>query len=269
MDGIQLIRWSIHRRSAFRRPVEVYNDFFLLCAEEGVFRYAVGEGEGGEAGFGDLVFCAPGLPLRREMRTPFVTFFVAAFTVEAGAGGLPAGFAVPSGKVAARDTRRLASTFAGFQQLRPSQNPNGWAAHLFADLLYLAAPAPPPRRDAAQNSPDALMNEAARRLRQGKDSSETTADVNAVAPTLYALAERLHLSPSQFTRRFEAAFGVAPSEYQAALRTERACALLLETDWTLERIATACGYRDGFYLSRVFRKRMGLSPSAYRKGARV
>lgn len=86
---------------------------------------------------------------------------------------------------------------------------------------------------------------------------------------LTEIARRLYLSPSQLTRRFAASWSLTPSEYQAAVRLQKACALLLETDETLDTIARLCGYRDGFYLSRVFRKQMGMPPSVFRKNSRV
>ncbi|MNW10668.1 DNA-binding transcriptional regulator AraC [compost metagenome] len=48
-----------------------------------------------------------------------------------------------------------------------------------------------------------------------------------------------------------------------------ACSLLTGTTFSLDTIAEACGYETGFYLSRIFTKKMGMSPSAYRKAYRI
>ena len=48
------------------------------------------------------------------------------------------------------------------------------------------------------------------------------------------------------------------------IRMEKAAELMKETDRTLESISFLVGYDDYHYFSRVFRKKMGISPSEYR-----
>ncbi|MCZ8523462.1 helix-turn-helix domain-containing protein [Paenibacillus mucilaginosus] len=50
---------------------------------------------------------------------------------------------------------------------------------------------------------------------------------------------------------------------------QRARTLLLETSLTLDEIADRCGYENGFYLSRIFSRKMRVPPSVYRKIHRV
>lgn len=45
---------------------------------------------------------------------------------------------------------------------------------------------------------------------------------------------------------------------------EQAKELLLGTDLNITEIAEACGFADLFYFSRMFKKRVGSSPRAYR-----
>jgi AraC-like DNA-binding protein len=73
------------------------------------------------------------------------------------------------------------------------------------------------------------------------------------------------LTPVQLIRKFKSAYGVNPLQYLTSIRVKMACRLLLVTEWTLDVIAGKCGYENGFYLSRVFRKTMGVSPSEFRK----
>jgi len=49
----------------------------------------------------------------------------------------------------------------------------------------------------------------------------------------------------------------------------RACQLLLDTDWTVRRIADACGMGHPEHLSRFMRKQVGESPTDYRRRRRV
>lgn len=83
---------------------------------------------------------------------------------------------------------------------------------------------------------------------------------------LEAMAGRVHLSRAQLVRRFRARFGRAPMQFLAELRLEAARELLLETDWTLEKIAQRVGYGDAAFFSRQFKTRFGIAPGQLRKG---
>ncbi|HEY0826808.1 MAG TPA: AraC family transcriptional regulator, partial [Bacilli bacterium] len=87
--------------------------------------------------------------------------------------------------------------------------------------------------------------------------------------SLKRLADSLGLNPVQFTRRFQSAYHITPSQYLKNIRMHRARSLLTETDLTLDQIAGRCGYENGFYLSRVFSQTMKMSPSQYRRTHQV
>ncbi|WP_315373425.1 helix-turn-helix transcriptional regulator, partial [Paenibacillus xylanexedens] len=87
--------------------------------------------------------------------------------------------------------------------------------------------------------------------------------------SLQELAQRLALSPVQLTRRFREAFQETPSGYLKRVRLKKAQNLLADSSLTLNQIAERCGYENGFYLSRVFSKTLGISPSEYRRRHRV
>ena len=46
-----------------------------------------------------------------------------------------------------------------------------------------------------------------------------------------------------------------------------AAELLTSTDLPISDISRRCGYENPFYFSRVFRERMGMPPSEYRRAA--
>ena len=72
--------------------------------------------------------------------------------------------------------------------------------------------------------------------------------------------------PDYFRRCFRKETNRSPLEYLTHLRIERAKALLWQDDaYSVETIATLCGFRDSFYFSSCFKKHTGLSPLAYRK----
>ena len=67
-------------------------------------------------------------------------------------------------------------------------------------------------------------------------------------------------------RRFVAACGVTPVEYLTELRIENAKRLLErrgEMGLTITEIALRCGYYDNHYFSKVFKKRVGVSPEQF------
>lgn len=87
-------------------------------------------------------------------------------------------------------------------------------------------------------------------------------------PPVAELAARMHLSPSQFTRRFYAATGVSPRHFQIRNRLERARQLLEETEMTLQHIAFDLGYQDHFFFARQYKQWMGETPGKTRRKAR-
>ncbi len=72
-----------------------------------------------------------------------------------------------------------------------------------------------------------------------------------------------------FARRFRKATGYAPLEYIQTLRVEEAKQLLERTDRPAEEVACLVGYDDPTHFRRIFRKRVGETPGAYRRRYRA
>jgi PAS domain S-box-containing protein len=83
--------------------------------------------------------------------------------------------------------------------------------------------------------------------------------------TVAELAHAAGLSTSQLNRRFRATYQMSPSEYLQRVRIHEASRLLSETDATIGEVAQRTGFYDQAHLTRTFRKRMGLSPSEFRR----
>ena len=79
-----------------------------------------------------------------------------------------------------------------------------------------------------------------------------------------ALASMANLSTSHFCAVFKKITGFAPLDYFNRLKIRRACELLDGTDFPVKRVAAELGFTDALYLSRVFRKIHGMSPTEYR-----
>lgn len=83
--------------------------------------------------------------------------------------------------------------------------------------------------------------------------------------TVSDMAEQANLSVPHFTRVFRSTFHVSPIQYVVRARIAQASAMLAETAMPLKQIGQAVGYPDPYYLSRMFKKVTGSSPSAYRR----
>jgi AraC-like DNA-binding protein len=75
------------------------------------------------------------------------------------------------------------------------------------------------------------------------------------------------LSKSQFTRAFRKRFGCCFRRYVQNRRLALAQEMML-TDTPLSQIAVNCGMADQAHLSKFFRRRVGQTPSAWRRSAR-
>ena len=79
-----------------------------------------------------------------------------------------------------------------------------------------------------------------------------------------ALAERIHLCPRQFTRRFKDEFNSTPAAFVQRLRLDEARKRLTAADYTVENIADSVGFRDPDSFRRAFVQRFGVAPTQYR-----
>ena len=83
------------------------------------------------------------------------------------------------------------------------------------------------------------------------------------------LAAMENLSERRYREVFQEAFGTSPSNYIIDLRISNAQKLLQDTNLSVAQIAQLCGYKDSLYFSRLFRKKIGMPPLAYRKGVKT
>ena len=82
--------------------------------------------------------------------------------------------------------------------------------------------------------------------------------------SLNDLAELVGLNPSYLSSIFKDIIGVSFSAYLENRRTEEAIRLMQSGTLRISQVAEAVGYSSPNYFSRVFRKRMGMSPEQYR-----
>lgn len=85
---------------------------------------------------------------------------------------------------------------------------------------------------------------------------------------LEALAFELGVSYSRFRQIFREKTGSAPGRYFIDMRIQRACELLEATDLPVQAVSDSLGFDSLFYFSRLFKKRTGLPPTAWRAARR-
>jgi AraC family transcriptional activator FtrA len=82
--------------------------------------------------------------------------------------------------------------------------------------------------------------------------------------TVDDLAQRVHMAPRTFARRFRAETGTTPHDWITEQRVLQARRLLEETDLGVEAVAVRVGFGDAATLRHHFTRRVGATPHAYR-----
>lgn len=246
-------------RERFQFETYRHSRWTLFAVEKGMFRYVRGGGEWTEAVPGELVFFPPDESIRREVIEPLRFHFIS-FDWPTRQAEISFADRFPRLKATIADRPRLFSTMDYLRQACESNDPalRRLVEHLVCDMYVLAQFEKRTNGREAPAARDALMAKV-----------KETIDANGCEGSLKHLAARFHLSPVQLTRRFKAAYGLGPSDYMTNVRLAKVKMLLEETEYTIAHIAHLCGYSDGYYLSRLFAKKLNVTPSVYRKMHRV
>jgi len=86
---------------------------------------------------------------------------------------------------------------------------------------------------------------------------------------LAEVAEAVHVSAPHLSRLFRRETGRTLTDYLQALRISRAREQLAETDDGILTVALACGFQTPEHFFRTFKKRMKITPRAYRLAQRA
>ena len=86
----------------------------------------------------------------------------------------------------------------------------------------------------------------------------------AYAISVMDIAAYVGIDRSHLYTVFKQVLHVSPKEYLTGFRIRKACALLREPSLSIAAVANSVGFENNLYFSKVFHKRMGLSPSQYR-----
>lgn len=81
--------------------------------------------------------------------------------------------------------------------------------------------------------------------------------------TVEKLAQDMHVSRSYLSTVFKRYVGCSPHQYLMDTRLKHAAELLVVERCSVSMAAAQCGYMDIYNFSRMFKKKYGISPSAY------
>lgn len=87
----------------------------------------------------------------------------------------------------------------------------------------------------------------------------------ATPMTMDTLSKQVNLSRRQLDRKFVASFGKTCADYLQEMRLTRSAWLLLNSTYSIERIANLVGYPQTGYFRQRFQARFNLTPSQYRQ----
>ncbi|MGN0157973.1 MAG: response regulator [Brotaphodocola sp.] len=82
--------------------------------------------------------------------------------------------------------------------------------------------------------------------------------------SIEGLAERFNISTNHFNRIFKQVYDIACKDYLITVRVEAAKQYLSSPILTVREVGSMIGYPDSNYFTKVFRKRVGVTPTEYR-----
>ncbi len=87
--------------------------------------------------------------------------------------------------------------------------------------------------------------------------------------SLNDIAREANLSPYHFIRVFKAETGLTPFDFYLNIKIENACQMLKNKRKTISEIGYECGFSNPSYFTTLFKKKVGVSPSEYRKSFEI
>jgi AraC-like DNA-binding protein len=83
--------------------------------------------------------------------------------------------------------------------------------------------------------------------------------------TLEKISKELNVSVSHIERVFKQRYNITPLNYFMKQKTKYACALLINTSYSVNTISEKSGFGDARYMAKCIKKETGMTPIEYRK----
>lgn len=226
--------------SKFRYEHEVYDEYVAFCLGSGSFCYRIDSSPDKILSAGEIVICPPGKRFFRKSIEECCLCMIKFKSDEELSVSADA-VKVGEGMRFEYDLMMLSEClFCGDMDNNPAFE------HFCRDILFLAF---------QSNEKEDVFALAGRYIRENYRDAINVAD----------MASKSGYSQVHFINRFKANYGMSPKQYALEVRLRKAKELLLTTDRSSKEIAYMCGFSDELYFLRFFKKRTGLTTSAFRK----
>jgi AraC-like DNA-binding protein len=109
------------------------------------------------------------------------------------------------------------------------------------------------------------QSELVRRAAQLLRADAERVDADDRDERIEEVARQLGYGRSRLYDLFTREMGMSPNDFRQRIRIKRCCERLAESDESITSIGISCGFHSSQYFSRVFKKYVGVTPSAYRR----
>jgi AraC-like DNA-binding protein len=111
-----------------------------------------------------------------------------------------------------------------------------------------------------------LRHDGFRRLCRARDRLR---EIHEPSPSIAEIAREVGISPFHFIRQFEAVFGLTPHQFRIASRLDEARRLLAMGQHSVTDVCMEVGFSSLGSFSDLFTRRVGETPSGYRRRVRA
>jgi AraC-like DNA-binding protein len=87
--------------------------------------------------------------------------------------------------------------------------------------------------------------------------------------TIEEIADQFYISKFRLCHLFKEATGLTLIQYITKIKIQNACNMLVNTDLSILDIGTACGFNSSMYFCKIFKQSLSLTPSEFRKKAKI
>ena len=250
----------IESKIAHRREFDItegrHPTYALLYLKEGSFRLSI---DGNETIFtaGDCAIFADDVFFSRSVLSPISFVYIKFRQNQKCSFTLP----LPTGKIFFQRRKRFLDDIHAYESIieRADAHSLYYKEHLLADILWLWFEEQNEGRVDPKNDlrlcHDETVRHAVEYLRASLSKKISIADLCAAVGS----------NPSTLGFKFRREFSCSIGEFITEERIRQARRLLSSTSFSVGEIATRCGYENIYYFSTVFHKKVGISPTEFRR----
>ena len=255
----EFIESKMAHRTEFDITEGHHPTYALLYLKEGSFRLTI---DGIETIFeaGDCAIFTDDVFFSRSVLSP-ISFVYLKFRKNAKCSfTLP----LPTGKIFFKNHARFLDNIGAYEALMDTTDARSMyrKEHLLEDLLWLWFDEQNEHSIDPKNDLRLCHDETVRRAVDLIRSSLSK------KCSIAELCSAVGSNPSTLNFKFRREFSCSIGEFLTEERMKYARRLLSSTSFSIGEIATKCGYENIYYFSTVFHKKVGISPSEFRRRLR-